>query len=616
MGLRDRLADAGLRARAAYGALVSPSPGGDLGALAKAGPSRTGTTTFSNNANRVSGSGRLPPASGTPDDDNPQAPTQEALVDPKALYWDPFALVEQLGYKEKPTAITYGTLQAMTWKVPIIQAIIQTRVNQASAFATPQVHRFDPGFRIRMRDPEEKPTRADKKFIKQLEHQIMMSGVHKDARHHDSFETFLRKIVRDSLIYDQMCFEVQPGRDGRPAAWNAVDAATIRRADTRKLFPDDSVLGETKFVQIYDNTVIAEFSAEEMSFGIRNPRTDIRSQQYGTSELEMLVSTVTSILYAWNYNQNFFSQGTVAKGILNIVGSIPEQQLRAFRRLWYQQIAGVENAWRTPITNAEKLEWHNLQQSNRDMEFSAWMDFLIKVACAIYQMDPIEVNFKYGVGGAKSMFDSSNRAKLTESKDRGLRPLLRFVARELDKHIIWPIDENFTFEFVGLDSQTPKELADLNTQRVRTIYTLDEVRAENDLPPLPNGDGKVILDTNWLAARRERLGEEQQKREQAEAAAHAAAQATPLTDVQVQDPTGGMMQTPPQEAGAAAQTAVPQAGGSAPGAVPGAGTGKKPAGPDKDDIAELEGLLKPSHSSRVDKSFASGDQSVVIDLEI
>ena len=55
---------------------------------------------------------------------NAPVPTQPATEDPKALFWDPFAVVEQLGYKDKPSSITYGTLKSMVFQTPIIQAVI------------------------------------------------------------------------------------------------------------------------------------------------------------------------------------------------------------------------------------------------------------------------------------------------------------------------------------------------------------------------------------------------------------------------------------------------------------------------------------------------------------
>ena len=137
-------------------------------------------------------------------------PTQEGAHDPQALFWDPFALVEQLGYKEKPSAITYGTLQAMVWKNPVINAIIQTRVNQVSSFSRPHQNRFDTGFRVKLRNPSAKPTKQDRIFMDAMERLFLTTGVTDDPRKRDNFETFLRKLVRDTLTFDQMCFEVVP----------------------------------------------------------------------------------------------------------------------------------------------------------------------------------------------------------------------------------------------------------------------------------------------------------------------------------------------------------------------------------------------------------------------
>lgn len=533
-------------------------------------------------------------------------PTEVGTAEPKALYWDPFALVEQLGFRDRPSSVNYQTLNAMVWRMPIVQAIIQTRINQVSAFCTPQTHRSETGFRIKMRDREAFPKGADKKFAQAMERTLLQCGAtERDPRVSDTLESFIRKLTRDTLVFDQMCFEILPGRDGRPAEWYAVDASTIRLANTDKLYPDDD-LRKIHTVQVYDNVTIAEFTREEMAFEVRNPRTDIRGYGYGTSELEMLVTTVTAILWAWQYNQNAFAQGSLQKGILNIVGSIPEKQLKAFRRLWYQQVSGVENAWRTPITNAEKLEWLNMQNSSKDMEFSAWMDFLIKVACSVFQMDPIEVNFKYGTQGGRAIIEGGNQSKLLMSKDRGLKPLLRFLSRAIDKYIIWPINPEFTLEFIGLDTMTPKEQADLNTQRVRTMYMIDELRAEQDLPPLPDGMGQIILDANWMNAKKEmtmRKQADEAKQAQEDALqARAAALASMPESLVSKEELAQLAEALAAPAGAAPGAPVAGAGAPVPaskppknavsGAVPGAGAGGGPGGGRTAPVAPPTGLGK------------------------
>jgi hypothetical protein len=68
---------------------------------------------------------------------------------------------------------------------------------------------------------------------------------------------------------------------------------------------------------------------------------------------------------------------------------------------------------------------------------------------------------------------------------------------------------------------TPKELADLNTQRVRTTTTVDELRAEDDKEPLPDGKGAVILDPNYLLFARDIEFKKQAAEEAAKAQAMA-----------------------------------------------------------------------------------------------
>jgi hypothetical protein len=422
--------------------------------------------------------------------------------DPKSLFHDPYALVDQMGFREKPTAITYGTLKSITYKMPVIEAIITTRLNQMAAFCNPQQDQYTMGFQVRLRDQKARPSKRVQSQLEQLELRMMQCGNDYDIDR-DNFETFTRKIMWDSLCYDQANWEVVPSRKGLPAEWYAVDASTVRLADVpmkRRIYEGDPQAGEDrpKSVQIYDNSVITEYTSEEMAFCVRNPRTDIRTYGYGVSELERLISTVTSLLWAWSYNQNAFSQGTLQKGLLNLKGTINQKQMRAFRRHWYTALASASNAWRTPILNAtEGVEWVKMMDNNKDMEFSQWMDFLIRVATSMYSMDAMEVGFQYGANQkSRPMFESNNKARLTESRDKGLKPLLRSYQTWLNRYLIWPIEEDFEFCFLGLNAATKEELAKLNKERVSTVFTVNEIRKEQDLDEVEGGD--VILNPVFM----------------------------------------------------------------------------------------------------------------------
>lgn len=430
--------------------------------------------------------------------DLPAGLPEPAKEDPKALLYDPFAIIDQLGYKDRPSGITYYTLAEMVRRVPVIAGIIQTRINQVANFAVLQPDDREPGFRISLRDKDKSPTKKEKQRADDVARWLLNTGS-SQALGKDTFDTFLRKVIRDSLTYDQACFEVVPNRKGEPADFYAVDAATIRIAD---LPPGAEIQDDptrARYVQIYDDVVIAEFAIQELCFGVRNPRTGIRLNGYGFSELEMLISTITAMLWAFEYNRRFFSQGSATKGVLNFKGSIPDAKLDSFRRHWYAMINGVQNAWRTPITNAEELQWINLHASNRDMEFSAFFDFLIKVASGVFQFDSAEIGFVYGnTGQSSQMFQAPAEQRIKSSKDRGLRPLLRSLATWINRYLIWPIEPDMEIQFVGINPKDASEVIDQEKKQVSYKMTVDELRAEDDLPPLPDGKGEVILDPTWL----------------------------------------------------------------------------------------------------------------------
>lgn len=160
----------------------------------------------------------------------------------------------------------------------------------------------------------------------------------------------------------------------------------------------------------------------------------------------------------------------------------------------------LEPAWKTPIMNVPGgLEYLNVSQSNREMEFEKWMNYLINISCAVYQIDPAEVNFPNngGVGGKGSSFmEGGNREKMKNSKDKGLKPLLNFIASLINKYIIHQFSSDFMFCFKGLEENSEKDQADLDAVKVKTYKTVNEIRAEHDEDPLPEGD--VILDGVYI----------------------------------------------------------------------------------------------------------------------
>lgn len=431
-----------------------------------------------------------------------QSIMQRNHSDKKSFIVDPLDFNNNFGYKDKPFSLSYQSLARMA-KTPIINAIIKTRKNQIADFAEPQADRYSTGFVIRKKkrlgEPERDNTMEEWRKIEQIQEIILNCGIN-HSWHADDFESFIRKIVDDSLTYDQMTFEIVTDRKGDLFEFLATDASTYRVADS---YDDDEYNKQDKvaingyfpsYVQIYQGSVKSEFYPWELCFGIRNPTTNILNAGYGISELEELIGVVTSMLFADDYNKRFFSQGSAPKGLLKVKGNVNEKQLQAFRQEWTSMITGVQQSWKTPIVDAD-IDWIDLQKNNRDMEYNSWIEFLIKVACAVYSIDPNEIGFNISSGQSSSLFESNNEQKLKHSKDKGLYPILKFVQRKINRYIVEKIDPEYEFLFMGLNGLTVSEELDIDIRKISNFMTLNEVRKKYNMEPVPHGD--IILNPTY-----------------------------------------------------------------------------------------------------------------------
>lgn len=348
------------------------------------------------------------------------------------------------------------------------------------------------------------------------------------------------------------CIEVIPDRRGIPYEFMAVDASTMRIAASNSIYgPNETYHSRSsyysgqisqamekdhgpyralklyeyepkdkpEFVQVVNGQIENVYTRDELAFGIRNPRSDIYIQGYGYGELEQLVTIVTAHLYAEEYNRRFFQQGSAPKGILTFRGdSMTPDQLEGFKRQWRATLEGVENAWRTPILQSEQgIEWTDLHPSNREMEYNAWIEYLIKITCAVFLIDPAELNFDLHGGVQQTpLFESSQEWKLKASRDRGLKPLLRFIAKLINENIISKIDDHFVFDFVGLDELTEQEKHTLRTEQVSSYLTLNEVRRADDLGDLEYGD--IPMNPTYIQAMQIKQQMEMQEQQQQQAA--------------------------------------------------------------------------------------------------
>lgn len=428
----------------------------------------------------------------------------------KALMIDPLQTTASQGFYNKRGVISFENLRTVG-RVPIPSAIIKTRKNQVANFLKPQPDPHSPGFVLEMTgvDDEDELTDADKRERDELIEFLLKCGDKSAEYKWDNFETFGRKVIDDSLTLDQANFEVVPYRDGTPYCFAAVDAATMRIAasyDNQTNVEElEKVRGEyPSYVQLYQGRPARLFYPWEMSWGIRNPQTSIYHNNYGRAEAEDLVTTVTALVNADRYNGGFFRHGSAPKGMLMVKkpgAALDGDRLAEFRRSWNAMISGVGNAHKLPILDAESFEYIDFSKNNRDMEFSKFQEWLLKLCCAQWTISPEEIGFPLeGAGKGGGLNSGDGKEEKDYSKDKGLHPLLTHLQTWINHYLMQPKTKSdkypngkWRFKFVGIKQESAKEESERLQKEVTTITPPDEIRKQQGKKPLPDGVGRYPL---------------------------------------------------------------------------------------------------------------------------
>lgn len=444
----------------------------------------------------------------------------------KSILWNPSEIgFNGKGYRDPNNGISFGTLNRMG-EIFIVKAIINTRIEQVQNFLKYSLDDQKPGYQLRYKKSpgsegsEDKELNVkDKKIVDYIVKFLEEGGENDKWECEDNFQEFTRKVLRDSLVLDQMTFELVRARNMNLKKYRAVDAALIRQLDTNdpryaQMFENFRWHGYLpRYAMVWDGQIIRHpvtneyvvFYPWELGYGVRNKTTNVLRNGYGCSELETLIEIVTWILWGMQYNGNFFKQGSQPKGFINVKnGNIDQGTLNEFRQDWKQTMSTVYNSHKIPVIQGIDLEWIDLQQTNRDMEFTEWIKFLLVIACAVYRMDPSELGFQFQ-DAARIFGQEGQKERLDHSRQKGLTPLLVFYQNVLNKYIISEIDDRLELVFTGIEIEDEAAQVELDKKKSEAGFVSLEDMFEKYSGRKFNPEKDTILNTVYQSAQSNKM---------------------------------------------------------------------------------------------------------------
>lgn len=389
-------------------------------------------------------------------------------------------------WMEKPGAIDHSMLRAMVDQTPILNAVIMTRCRQVQRFCQVPEDGRGPGFVVRHKDKNHKPSKEEQDSINLLQDFFINCGWEFDPRKRkqlkrDTFPQFMHKLVRDSLTLDAASIETEMKKDRKLGldGMYAIDGGTVKLCTENGYEGDDEIYA----VQLVNGAVRTLYTYEDLIYEPRNPRSDIMAAGYGLAETELLIKVVTGYLNAMTHNTKYFDSNAIPRGLLHLSGNYTQADLDSFKRMWNAMVKGVNNTWALPVMVSKDQESQaSFEKFNVDVDemmFSKWMTFLTSIICALYGMSPDEINFESFTTGASSLSGSDTEEKIEHSKDKGLRPLLSHFQQLLSDYVVRDFSDKYVFRFTGLDEDSN----DRRWESIKLSSTWNELRAANGQDP-------------------------------------------------------------------------------------------------------------------------------------
>ncbi len=409
---------------------------------------------------------------------------QSLLTHPDMSYWVYSGAAA--GVRSKLLQISFETLRNIVHRVPLINAVLNTRIAQIQPFCRKSTEQDQKGYKL---EPVEDKLQDDD-TEKALYQFVEQTGYQFNDDREDDFMDYVQMMIREVLTVDQIATEIQRNRLGEVIAFWLLDGVTIHRTTEESHYPKN-----VRFVQMVDQKVYNQYTSKNLIFDYKNKRADLRFRGFGYSEVEMTIDLITTLLFGYRYLQDQFVRDKIPKGFISVMGDIDRTQIQAIQEYWYAAMSGAGGRWNIPILPSGKegvgIDFKSIQPSNKDMEYHKSLMFISSILGAVFNMDLAEMGIK--TDDSQALIGESGKPRIEASKDRGLGMLLSFTEQHMNK-ILRKITANYKFRFIGWEPAEEIKRVEIDSKKIKSYMTVDEIREIRGKEPFDEDWSKVVLD--------------------------------------------------------------------------------------------------------------------------
>lgn len=368
--------------------------------------------------------------------------------------------INQIIAPRVPESFGFAELRAFA-NVELVRLAIETRKDQIS--------RLD--WQIKPRDGRKKRKDADER-VRAAERFFQKPDGYED------FHTWMRALMEDVLVLDAPAIEKQRTRAGGLAALPRVPGDTIKvliDSNGRRPLPPAPA-----YQQIIKGRVWANLTSDDLIYSPRNPRS---GKLYGLSAVEQCIVTINTVMRRQASQLAYFSDGTVPAGMATVPDGWTVEQTKDWQE-WMDANFGGNLAERRKILWAPAgAKYQAFKEAPIKDDFDEW---LARIVCYAFSLPPTPFIRQMNRGTA---FQDQERAL-----EEGLAPLLVWTKRLIDSILHFELGfGDLEFAWKTENDIDPQTQATINNTYLRAaVLTINEVRDDMGLDPVPDGDTPLI----------------------------------------------------------------------------------------------------------------------------
>ena len=204
------------------------------------------------------------------------------------------------------------------------------------------------------------------------------------------------------------------------------------------------------------NALPVPFGKREIMYIMSNPRSD---SIYGRSPMEVIQDVLLTLVYGVRYNMDYFLNGNMPDGIVNLVGA-DEEVAKSFQDRLKEKFTspdslGNRNVRRGhvyPVWGGPEVKFEPFQISSKDMEILEQQKWFTKLVWSAFGVTPDEMGYSE---------DSNKAVSQTQTgvhKRKALKPLLVKIEYVINTQLMPELDPTGTLEFKFEDYDLDNDL--------------------------------------------------------------------------------------------------------------------------------------------------------------